>query len=244
MRRGARGLAEAVRFLTILPVPGGAVPVATHFFPLVGLGLGLGLAGLRAALPAEGLLPAALVVAAWTGATGGLHEDAWADCADAVLAPVERGRRLQILRDPHVGAHGLVAVLVLLLLRFAAVTDAPWWALIGPPVVGRWAMVLSLALARPLRRSGLGASLAASARPWGASGVAAGALASVAMVAGAERLPTLLIGVSVGLACALGIGVFLHARLGGLSGDGHGAVGMAAETGALCAVALAGSGGV
>lgn len=258
IREAWSGVVSATAFLTVLSTrraerrAGVESPRwTTPFFPLVGLGIGTGLAAFRAVLPAEGFLSAALVLAAWTAVTGGFHEDGWTDCADAALPPVERTRRLEILKDPRVGAHGLAALLLLMIVRFAAVLDVPWWALIAPPVIGRWAMVLSLGLARPLRPMGLGATMARRARPSEATVSAVGVLALGAaglatlggewLSGGVARNPVPIViaaGALAGLACATAVGVFLHRRLGGLSGDGHGAVGLAAETGALCAAAL------
>lgn len=254
IRRAWSDLAAAVRFLTVVPLPGAAFPGAcrggatelpdrggtTAWFPAVGLGLGVVLLGLRSALPGEGLLAPALVLTAWTALTGGLHEDGWVDCADAALPPVDRARRLEILRDPRVGAHGLVAVVLLLVVRLAALAESPAWGLLVAPVVGRWAMVLSLAWSPPLRPTGLGASMAAGARPGAASGVAAAALIGAASVAApAPGVPWMVLAAVLGGGVGgAGVGVFLQARFGGLSGDGHGAVGLAAETAALCCLAL------
>lgn len=256
MVNGARGgLAGAVRFLTVLPAfergrrsEERADP--TLWFPVVGMVLGLLLFGLRLLLPAEGLLAAALVLVAWTTLTGGLHEDGWADCADAALAPMDRERRLQVLKDPRVGAHGLVALCLLLIVRLASIEEAPPWALLVAPVVGRWAMVLSLAFGRPLRATGLGADLAATARPAGASimGVVllAGALAVAVATEGRsisdDLSGTVVLALTVSLTAAaaigLGLGTFLQRRFGGLSGDAHGAVGLAVETAVLGALGL------
>lgn len=247
------GFACATRFLTVLPVPrlpglSGEAPDPTPWFPLVGLVLGLLLFGLRLILPGSdpGILSAVLVLTAWTALTGGLHEDGWADCADAALAPVGRARRLEILKDPRVGAHGLVAVVLLLLVRLAALTDGPAWALLVAPIVGRWAMALSLAYSRPLLSHGLGASLARRARPLAASGSAVAALGfalTISVISGPGRAAAFMIATTaasmvVAAGAGGGMGVFLQRRFGGLSGDGHGAVGLAAETAALVALTL------
>jgi cobalamin 5'-phosphate synthase/cobalamin synthase len=304
--RAWRDFGSALRFLTVIPVPGGrrlAAAVgpsrATAFFPVVGCLVGAILLALRGILPVDGLLAPVLVLAAWTALPGGLHEDGWADCADAALPPVSRARRLEILQDPRVGAHGLVAVVLLLLVRLAGIVDAPAWALLVAPVVGRWAMVVSLAYARPLRERGLGAALARGARPglasataavwlvamvvtiswWhggshadavtpsglaaapspglsaasspGLSAVSSSSLSAVsspglsegsAQSGWAGAAPPVAMAVAAALAIAAlagwGVAAFLQRRFGGLSGDGHGAVGLAAETGALCLLAI------
>jgi len=255
MRRIISEFVAAVRFLTVFPLPefrrsaATGVPLSTPStwaFPIVGLLIGLALVGVSALLPASGLIAPALLLAFWTMATGGLHEDGWVDCADAALAPVDRARRVEILKDPHVGAHGLTALVLLMLVRFAALVDVRAWVLVAAPVIGRWAMVLSLAWARPLRSGGLGASLARAARPLWASLVAGLCLVATAAVASpasvSSALGGLILAVVAGGVSALAVAAFLASRFGGLSGDGHGAVGLAAESGSLGSLALIANG--
>src|SRR5215475_12365004 len=107
----------AVRFLTILPLPGheargpGALARAAWWFPVVGLGLGALLAvadrALAAVLPP--LLSAVVVLALWKAVTGGLHLDGLADCLDA-LAGATRERRRAILRDSRIGVFGTLGL--------------------------------------------------------------------------------------------------------------------------------------
>ena len=237
LRRLGHSLIVAIGFLTVLPVggraaeEGGAGDWATAWFPVVGLLIGLVLyAGM--ALPLPPVPRAALLVALWVGVSGGLHEDGWADCVDAAFAPTGRERRLEILKDPHVGAHGASGLAILLLLRFAGLTSVPASAVLAAPVVGRWAMVLSLALATPARPTGLGARFAVSARPVAATLATAMALGGLALLFSPGRLlAAWSLGAITGWACAF----FLSRRFGGLTGDGHGAVGLAAELAALWA---------
>lgn len=231
----------SVRFLTVLPVPMGQRTVELHAgvttaaFPVVGLVIGLLLLPL-AFLPVEPFVRSALIFSAWIAVTGGLHEDGWIDAMDASLPPVDRQRRLEILKDPRVGAHGLTAMLCLVLLRYGALISVPPAALVAAPVVGRWAMVLSLAVFPRLRGQGLGAVFADGARPFAATILTGGILAALAaVVSSAWPAVVWLVGTMAGLM----MGRFLTARLGGLNGDGHGAVGLLAETACLVAWSLA-----
>lgn len=225
----------SLRFLTVLPVPIGkrtieSPPgVSTAAFPLAGLVIGLLLLPL-AFLPVEPFVQSAILLTAWITLTGGLHEDGWIDAMDAALAPVDRRRRIEILKDPRVGAHGLTAMLCLVLLRYGALISVSPAALVAAPVVGRGAMVLSLALFPPLRGRGLGAGFADGARPFAATLLTGGILLTLA-VAASTAWPGIvwLVGTSAGLL----MGRFLTTRLGGLNGDGHGAVGLFAETACL-----------
>jgi adenosylcobinamide-GDP ribazoletransferase len=250
----------------VIPVGGGVPPdpSCTRWFPLVGAGIGVGVAavivgGLLALPTLPPLVAAALALALWSVLPGGLHEDAWCDVADAALAPVPRERRLEILRDPRVGAHGASALVLVLLLRLAGLVGAGSLVTAGAaagvvpgvpggvlgvaaavalsPVVGRWVMVLSLRHAAPLRREGLAAAFAGGARSLGASVVA------LVLVAGAVTGAGLPVGVALGsvlggLASGFLVVALVQGRMGGLSGDGHGAAGYAAESGALLAAVL------
>lgn len=238
VRSSARALSDALRLLSVVPMPPvrkgarGVHPGTTAVFPLVGLLFGLVLAGCALA-PISSVPRAALLVAVWTALPGGLHEDGWADAADAALAPVSPGERARILDDPRVGAHGLTATVLVLLLRFGALTVVPPAAVLAVPVVGRWAMAVSLATARPLSSSGLGALYGRRASAAWSSAAAVPILAAVAVLT--DTAAPLAVASVGGAAAAWASCRFLTARIGGLNGDGHGALGMAAETAALWA---------
>lgn len=244
----ARGLPAAVRFLTAVPWPRASgwsaseadLRWAVAFFPLVGLLVGVPVA-LLLATPLPTLVAAGLGLAAWVAATGGLHEDGWMDVMDAAFAPVDRERRLEILKDPRVGAHGATGGGVLLLVRFGALAAASPAAALVAPVVGRWAMGLSLTWAPQARSGGLAASFAAHPRAGAASLVAVAVLVPVGIWAGFGAVTG---AVGVAGVAALAWGSFLVRRFGGLTGDGHGAVGHLAEVAALVGfVAVTGGNG-
>jgi adenosylcobinamide-GDP ribazoletransferase len=240
---------RAIGLLTVLPVhprwdeqtaPGRAMA----FYPLAGALIGALLASLafllgKTGLPARApLLPAALLLAGWVGATGGLHLDGWADCCDALFVPVSRERRLEILHDPRLGGFGAIGLGLLMLVKLAAIQGV--WAsprglpaLFAVPVLARWALVVAaraFPLARPDGmaahfRQGLGrrevivatvtAVLAAAIVGW--RGLVLAGAAAAAMWA-MSRLAV--------------------ARLGGLTGDVYGAIVETAEAAALVAACL------
>ena len=149
----------ALQFLTRLPVPRNEasrvddLPRAAVWFPLVGAIVG---AAVGAALwagghasPSIGALCALLV---WVVITGGLHLDGLGDVADALAASHRSPERfLAVLRDPHIGAFGVMAIALqliakLVLLADLSATDAlpalilvAAWARWGPLV---WGLVL------------------------------------------------------------------------------------------------------
>ena len=234
------GLRLALRHLTVLPLAADAreehaSPVhALLWFPLTGALIGA-FAAAMLALPLPALPRAALALAAWAALTGALHEDAWMDSADAALAIATRERRHEILKDPHVGAHAVTALAIALLLRFSALGIAAWIAPIVAALCGRWMMVLTLAHFRAARTDGLGARFARDARAWPATAFALVMLCALSAAGGARVLLAGAVALTVGGVMAR----WLSVRFGGLSGDGHGAAGYAAETAALVAMVVA-----
>ncbi len=91
-------------------------------FPLIGLIVG-GLWALAAWLVKLIACPsplAALILAALPFiATGFIHLDGFSDVSDAVLSHRDLETRRKILKDPHIGAFGVIAVVLLLLAQFA-----------------------------------------------------------------------------------------------------------------------------
>src|SRR6266404_4989340 len=120
----------AVQFLTCFPIRLAAPPVGREaglsllWYPAVGLLLGL-LLWVAAMLlsPLAAPLAAALVLAAWVSCTGALHLDGLADTADGwVGGHGNRERTLSIMKDPCSGPVAVVAVVCLLLVKFAALS--------------------------------------------------------------------------------------------------------------------------
>lgn len=158
----------AVRFLTILPVPGtrgtteddlaGSVP----WFPVVGL-----LLGATASLVAWGvsgiappMVTAVILVILLASFSGCLHLDGLSDSADGLLSSRPRERMLEIMKDSHVGPMGVIALVSVLLLKFAALASispsALWRIAFLMPLAGRVVLVVHIAMLPYARSSGLG----------------------------------------------------------------------------------------
>ena len=255
---------RALSLLTRLPVrarwdddvlPGRAMAA----YPLVGAVIGVMLAGLAWLLTigvgqlrvlaggsSAGLSPlltAALILVAWAAITGMLHLDGWADCCDALVAPLSRERRLEVMKDPRLGSFGGAGLILLLLVKLAAVAEvlaptggrplAALLPLLIIPVLGRWAVVIAATLFPLARPDGMGASFR---RGLGRREIILATLtAAVACAVLGWRGPVLW--ASAGLAL-LGMGRLATARLGGLTGDVYGAIVELTETVMLVIVAL------
>ncbi|WP_295541127.1 adenosylcobinamide-GDP ribazoletransferase [uncultured Thiohalocapsa sp.] len=261
-----RALLLAGRFLTRWPFPAAvdAPPFlygsAAPFYPVIGLLLGSVLAAVALAGRALGLADGAgaavlalLVLGLWVWSTGALHLDGLADCADAWVGGLgSRERTLAIMKDPHIGAMGVVVLVLVLLAKLVAlwvVLDVSagaegaglWhglWVLVGVPVLARaqilW-LVLTTSAARP---EGLGAALGAYL-PRGPAWFAAafGSAAVFGLIAGTGLAVALMAAAAMAWVL-LGWRRSLLQRLGGYTGDGIGALVELTETLVLLAVAL------
>jgi adenosylcobinamide-GDP ribazoletransferase len=228
--RELRAAAAAVSFLTVVPLGRfleiGPEDVAKSgaVFPLVGALVGAAAAGCGAVLShaVSGMLAAALALCVSVGLTGALHVDALADIADA-LGGRTRAQALAIMRDSRVGSYGLVAVVLLMLVEIAALTEL----LTRSPVP---AVALAFALARavapvvaaagvPARPGdGLGATLVGRG-----GGRAAMAVIVAAILAALLPAPHRAAMLGCAAACAVGAAWVWRARFGGVTGDTLGA---------------------
>lgn len=125
MKNLIAGFCVAFSLYSKIPMPrvewtSSTMKYALSFLPLVGAAVGgLELLWLQLALRwgLEGLLYAAVAVLLPVVITGGIHLDGFTDTTDALCSYGDREKRLQILKDPHVGAFGVMYVVGLLLLQ-------------------------------------------------------------------------------------------------------------------------------
>jgi adenosylcobinamide-GDP ribazoletransferase len=236
----------AIRFLTIVPLPGtwgtaesdlaGSVPL----FPLVGLLLG-GIAALAAwgiALVTPPMLSAIVVMTLLAAFSGCLHLDGLSDTADGFLSSRSRERILEIMRDSRAGAMGVIAIVTALLAKFAALASiAPadlWIAALLAPLAGRSAMVVQMAVLPYVRPEGLGRVFCQS-RPWLAAIVSMLILAAVGC--GVAQWRGLIAAVAT-LLVTLAFSAYAYRKIGGATGDTFGAACEIAELVPLWTLAL------
>lgn len=230
------GLRIAVAFLTRLPV--GRLPPATSgdlataapWFPVIGLAVGGVAAAVR--VGAGALLPSApstiLALLAAMVVAGALHEGGLADVADALGAHADRERRLEILRDPRVGAFGALALGVALLFAFAALTPLTESrfarAVIATGALARFTPLLQSRLSAPARLDGAGVLLRTSDA---ALAIALLIAVASALVIGEPGPGAVALGAA--LLTTLGVAVLVRRVFGGTTGDTLGAGAKLAE---------------
>lgn len=157
----------ALSFLTVLPVKNMSLAEeddmnrSLYYYPLVGITLGIILAAfawlfftLDLGLAGDAFLIALLVML-----TGGLHLDGLMDTSDGLMSRKERNEKLGIMKDSRVGAMGVIACLLVLILKVAFIAEIPFpekiWALLLAPAIGRWTCVYGI-IKFPYARSNLG----------------------------------------------------------------------------------------
>jgi adenosylcobinamide-GDP ribazoletransferase len=226
-------LLAAIRFLTILPLPGSwgtaeaDLARSVPWFPVIGLLLG-GVAAAVAwalALAAPPMVVAAVTVIVLLSFSGCLHLDGLADTADGFLSARSRERILEIMKDSHVGAMGVIVILCVLLLKFASLASLPvkepWPAVWLMPLAGRCALVMHMALLPYARPEGLGAVFYRCRPRWAAVWAAA------VLAAAAYGLLGLDGALKVWVACiavTLAFSAYVFGKIGGATGDTLGAV--------------------
>lgn len=244
--RLAEPLLIALQFLTRLPVSLAGMPAPQQlgrsllWYPAVGLLLG-GLLLLAQLLlsGAPALLQAALLLALWVGLSGGLHLDGLADTADAWVGGYgDRERTLAIMKDPRSGPIAVVVLVLLLLLKFAALVAllraGQWTALLLAPWLGRGLLPLLFLTTPYVRAGGLGQVLSEHLPRQHLPAVLAGNALAMLLCGWAGLLA---IGAAL-LAFFLLRRAFL-ARLGGTTGDTAGALLELGECAVLLVLALA-----
>ncbi|MFC2091581.1 adenosylcobinamide-GDP ribazoletransferase [Elusimicrobiota bacterium] len=153
-----RSFFVAFQFLTAIPVRiKGEVDCklfsdATVYFPVVGIILGLILSIVHRvsyALVSDSLACIISVVILIL-LTGGLHIDGFADTIDGFYAGRNKEEILKIMKDPHVGTMGVIAIVCLIMLKtgFIGLLDIPLRlnTLVIMPVLSRWSMVFAMFL--------------------------------------------------------------------------------------------------
>jgi adenosylcobinamide-GDP ribazoletransferase len=250
MRALRTELVAAFMLLTALPIRrlgptcSQHTPDAVWAYPFVGATIGaIGAAayamciwiGLPAALAAVCSLCVMVI------ATGGLHEDALADTADS-FGSRSRARKLEIMRDSHIGTFGVLALVLTLAARGTAIASIaiPWNVAVAQIVsgtLGRGAMLMLLLFLTPARQDGLGAALGTTAKIRAGTGLVLAAAISLFLVPIVFALCVTAAATMVGF-CIIGIA---WRQIGGYTGDVLGATEVVVESATLSMFAAAGT---
>jgi adenosylcobinamide-GDP ribazoletransferase len=215
---------------------------AAWAWPIAGVAAGLlgaAAGGLVLWLGVAPAAAAAVAIATQMFATGALHEDGLADSADGLWGGWTRARRLEIMKDSRIGTYGVLALVLVTLLRWIALAGlfaagTPWGALIAAGALSRVPMTALMTALPNARGAGLSHSV-------GRPGKAVAALsAAVGLACGLVALGPLAFSAAlwVGAGC-LALGLVARAKIGGQTGDILGASQQISEVVVLTLVAAA-----
>lgn len=156
-------LGNAMLYYTRIPMPKNIqcnaenLSKAFRYFPLIG-GIVGGVGAIAYSCANLFLSPDISVVFAMIAmvlTTGCLHEDGLADFCDGFGAGRDKDAILRIMKDSHIGTYGVVALILLFILKYSLLTEV-WsfdmiWILILGQAASRFAPVLMVRVSRYAR---------------------------------------------------------------------------------------------
>lgn len=237
-----------IQFMTRIPIPIDTgfdedFHKSTIYFPIVGLILGVcyilvARLGLRLFNP---YIVAVLILASEVILTGGLHLDGLGDSFDGLYSYRDKEKILEIMKDSRLGTNGLLAILMVLLLKigflYSLLAQNILWPILTMPVVARSMQVLACYKARTPREKGMGnIFIGKVSTPYliGVMILMLGInLGSIYFVSG--QIPYIKEGVAI-LLIALGVKVFVktvYKKIDGITGDILGCICELSELGYL-----------
>lgn len=209
-------------------------------YPLAGLVVGVICTACATLALTLGLAPAiaaVLSLATATIITGAMHEDGLADTADGFWGGWDPARRLDIMKDSHIGAYGVIALILSYLIRWSALTviisgGTFWPAIIAIAMTSRASMVNLMAALPNARATGLSQSVG---RPQATTAHIATAIATLTclLLMGGTGIAVVIAIAFTTLACAL----IAQAKINGQTGDTLGAAQQLSEIAALLTLA-------
>lgn len=226
----------ALGFFSRIPVPSkpdfkpADMAGISAWFPLVGwiISICMGLVYLAAyqLLPHDVSIVCMLAAGIWL--TGALHEDGLADTADGLGGGLDKERALTIMQDSRIGSYGVLALAIMLLLKFTTLSamsaNVMLWAVVAGHSLSRLAGVVLMQTLPYVRPQGKGGNMT---QPLTKRALAFAALTGLLPLLGAGwfmhviYLPLVLILV---LLIGWWFRAMLQRRLGGYTGDCVGAM--------------------
>ncbi|MEL7721632.1 adenosylcobinamide-GDP ribazoletransferase [Citromicrobium bathyomarinum] len=218
-----KSLILAIQFMTRVPLPAVAADIrdmagAMRWFPLTGVIVGVAVwGGVWAGGFVDPLVAGAAGLVAWAVITGALHLDGLGDVADASGGAHKDASRIsEILADPHIGSFGVVAIGLQLCAKLALLSalssGGDLWVLLAICCIARMGPLLWAKILPPLHE-GMGTQFAVALRWYDLTGwiIIAAVLCWL--------VPAFLVAIP-----AIGLwALWVRSRVGGISGDSHGA---------------------
>lgn len=197
------------------------------WFGLVGAFIGVILAGAMTLFNRFDLIPAVsaiIILLIWIFITGGMHIDGISDMADGFFSMRDKEKTLEIMKDSHVGAFGVITIVFLLLIKFEMlkefiIIEKNVWLLILPPTIARIAAGLVLSFYETTKKIGLGYTFHSSDPRifWAIGFIVTLIISSILNIKS-------LIFVGIAILASNLMALWAKKKIGGLNGDIYGAI--------------------
>ena len=106
-------------------------------FPIIGIFIGAFLA-LTVSIPGiTGNIKTLLCILVYIAVTGGIHLDGVADSCDGIFSNRPKERVLEIMKDSHIGAFGVIALILYFMSFYIGAVNLDWKWLLIMPFVGK-----------------------------------------------------------------------------------------------------------
>lgn len=227
-------LLNGLRFFTRIRVPDriphseALLNHAARYFPVIGLIVG----GFSAAafnishLVFSQSVSVLIAMAISIYLTGAFHEDGLSDMADGLGGGWDKHRILEIMKDSRVGNYGVIAITMILLTKFASLSEvrASWvpMLLITGHAFSRYCAVLVMAGMNYVRDDASSKAKPLATRTSGKGLIVASAFGLIPLFW--LPFPAMIIGYTAGMMSTIWLGRKLQKWLGGYTGDCLGAV--------------------
>ena len=231
---------NGLRFFTRIRIPdqvphsAALLQRSTPYLPAIGLLVG-SLSALTFCI-AQFVLPQSVsVLLAMTTAlyvTGGFHEDGLSDTADGLGGGWDKDQILTIMKDSRVGSYGVIAVVMVLLIKFASLDEIPTtWVpalLIAGHAFSRYCAILIMGSLDYVRDDASSKSRQLTTKLSGKAMIVASVFGLLPLL----WLPfsAMVLGIVTGLLVTAWLGHQFRKWLGGYTGDCLGAVQQLSET--------------
>lgn len=163
---GVKKFLIALQFLTIFPVKIESIKPEEFgksllYFPIVGALIGIVLASVLFALDfLPNLIKCSLILIISIVISGGIHLEGFSDTCDGLYGGRCKEEILDIMRDSHIGAIGVIGLVCILLLKLSLFLSIPkeilWKSLISMGLFSRWIQVLVCYTSKYARKEGKG----------------------------------------------------------------------------------------
>ena len=158
----------ALQFITTLPIKANLnyseknIASSMVYYPLVGTIIGFILVVFNLLLSKiiPDLLVNIILLIIWISLSGGIHLDGLADSFDGLFGGKDKKKILEIMRDSSIGVYGVLALFLILLLKYVLLIELPIqdknMILMIAPTLSRLSMVLAVYYFPYARKEGFG----------------------------------------------------------------------------------------